>query len=132
MVRLQVAGFLPMPEFHLGIDYLGHVLFLDKVNNLIDPGVQQLGVITHQGHPQLGLLPQVVVVHFGHGGVEAVPDLFNQAFNNFAFPLERMIIGQMQGYSSQGNDHDKKWRSAFSNQLSARTQEQKTVQLIIP
>jgi len=94
-----------MPEFNLGINNLRYMLFLNKMNNFVYPGIQMLRVIAHQGHAQLGFLPQVMVVHLGDGGLKAVPDFFKQAFNNLPFPLERLVIGQMQSYSGQGNNH---------------------------
>jgi hypothetical protein len=81
------------------------MLVLNKVNYFIDPGIEQLGVITYQSQPQLGFLPQVVIIHFGDGGVEAVSDLVNKAFNNFPLAFERLVIGQVQGYSGQSNNH---------------------------
>jgi len=86
-------------------DDLRQVLVFHKLHDLLQPGLQQVRVVAHQGHADPGFLPQLVVSHFGHRRVKLVPHALHEAFDHPALALQGVVLRDNQGNHGCGDNH---------------------------
>jgi hypothetical protein len=89
----------------VGVHDFGQVLVLDEGRDLIQAGGEEASVVSNQGYSDFGLLPEVVVLYFGHRGLKAMTYFFDETSHHLALALERVIVMDDQGKPRYGHDH---------------------------
>src|SRR6266542_2722279 len=108
---------LPLEEhgdLHLEVRDVAIHVILEEVHRLGDHLVGVAGVAGHARQGQGGALPGVVVIDLGHRDLEAVPELFLEALQGVALPLQGPDIGQVQLHRTDRNARRRHVRRSYS------------------
>src|SRR4030042_4703629 len=96
---------LKINNFDLRVAYIRELGVLDKMDHLIQRGINPLPIIPNRTNPQHRLLPKILTFHLRNSDVKAFPYALHDAAENLALSLQRKIFMEKKLQLAYADDH---------------------------
>jgi hypothetical protein len=92
-------------NFHFRVDHLCQADVIGHIEEQVDFGVDEAGIVSDHGESNLSSLVKVIGTGFGNRRVKIILNFFDNRFYNASFSLEGSAFMQSINYFSRSDNH---------------------------